>query len=72
MTVTDIIARLRNRIHDSPIPAEHLMDDAADEIERLRAALGEIAAREYGDSNTDWIAIDIARAALNQQITRDK
>lgn len=35
--VSDIIERLRNRIHDSPMPAELLMDEAADEIERLSA-----------------------------------
>lgn len=35
--MTDIIDRIRNRIHDAPMPTEHLLDEAADEIERLRA-----------------------------------
>lgn len=37
--MADILTRLRDRINDSHMDAEHLMDDAADEIERLRAAL---------------------------------
>ena len=64
--MTDIIARLRNRIHDSPIPAEHLMDDAADEIERLRAALEEIAIQSWEEHSRK-----IAEAALNQQTARN-
>ncbi len=35
--MTDIVERIRNRIHDAPMPTEHLLDDAADEIERLRS-----------------------------------
>jgi chromosome segregation ATPase len=37
--MTDVLDQLINRIHDSPIPAERLMDAAADEIESLRAQL---------------------------------
>ena len=32
----DIVARIRNRIHDAPMETEQLLDEAADEIERLR------------------------------------
>lgn len=31
----DIVNDIRSRIHDAPIPTEHLLDDAADLIERL-------------------------------------
>jgi cobalamin biosynthesis protein CobT len=37
--MTDIVERIRNRIHDSHMDAEHLMDEAADEIERLRGII---------------------------------
>jgi hypothetical protein len=35
----DLVARIRARPNDAPMPTEHLLDEAADEIERLRAAL---------------------------------
>lgn len=34
----DIIERLRGRVHDAKMDHEQMMDDAADEIERLRSA----------------------------------
>ena len=37
----DVLEQLRDRIHDSPLPMEYLMDDAADEIELLRRLLTE-------------------------------
>ena len=37
--MSDILDRLQNRIHDSHMDAERLMDDAYDEIERLRSIL---------------------------------
>lgn len=37
MTECDIVARLRGRVHDAQMDHEQMMDDAADEIERLRA-----------------------------------
>ncbi len=40
--MSDLVDRLRNRIHDAPMPTEHMLDEAADEIERLRKALGRI------------------------------
>jgi hypothetical protein len=36
----DIVERIRNRLNDAPLPTEYLLDEAADEIERLRADLG--------------------------------
>ena len=35
----DIVARIRARPNDAPLPTEYLLDDAADEIERLRREL---------------------------------
>jgi len=37
--VTNIIDRIINRIHDAPMPTEHLLDDTAETIARLRSAL---------------------------------
>lgn len=37
--MSDIVDRLRDRIHDSHMDAERLMDEAQDEIERLRIAM---------------------------------
>ena len=33
--MSDIVSRIRSRPHDAPMPTEHLLDDAATEIERL-------------------------------------
>lgn len=38
----DIVERIRNRIHDAPMPTEHLLDEAADYIEQLRGVLNEM------------------------------
>lgn len=35
----DIVERIRNRTHDAPMAIEFLLDDAAEEIERLRGLL---------------------------------
>jgi hypothetical protein len=35
----DLVSRIRNRIHDAPMPTEHLLDEAEVEIERLKARL---------------------------------
>lgn len=37
----DLVARLRDRIHDSHMDTERLIDDAADTIEALEAELAE-------------------------------
>ncbi len=34
-----IVEKIRNRIHDAPLETERLLDDAAEEIERLEAEL---------------------------------
>lgn len=35
MTDEELIAAIRNRIHDAPMKTEHLLDAAADRIEAL-------------------------------------
>ena len=37
--MNDIVERIEGRIHDAPMPTEHLLDECAEEIKRLRAAL---------------------------------
>ena len=37
--MTDIVERIRNRIHDAPMETERLLDEAAEEIELLRLEL---------------------------------
>jgi hypothetical protein len=37
--VSDLVERLRNRIHDAPISTEFLLDEAAARIEAMEAAL---------------------------------
>jgi len=37
--MSDIVQRLRDRVHDSHMDNERLMDEAADEIERLRGLI---------------------------------
>jgi hypothetical protein len=57
---TTIVERLRNRINDAPMPTEHLLDEAANRIEALEAALRAIADKHlYADQYQS-----IARAAL--------
>ena len=56
----DIVLRLRSRPNDSPMHAEYMMDDAADEIDRLREALEKIL--DEGDNGDSMAAI--ARIAL--------
>jgi hypothetical protein len=36
---TDLVARIRARQNDAPMPTERLLDEAADEIERLRGVM---------------------------------
>jgi hypothetical protein len=33
--MSDLVGRIETRIHDSPMPIEHLLDECADEIRRL-------------------------------------
>ena len=63
--VQDIVERLRERINDSPMPAERLIDEASEEIERLRAAL-EFYASGVGHTEIDDNGAT-ARAALSQE-----
>jgi hypothetical protein len=35
----DIVERIRRRLNDAPMETERLLDEAADEIERLRLEL---------------------------------
>ena len=39
MMQDDIVKRIRDRIHDAPMETERLLDEAADEIVRLRLEL---------------------------------
>lgn len=58
----DLAAELRRGIDPADIPgAEALMDKAADEIERLRAALKDIAS--MGDEDNEWDGRDKFRNA---------
>jgi len=34
--MADIVTRIENRMHDAPMPTEHLLDEAAEEIVKLR------------------------------------
>ena len=61
----DIVERIRERIHDSHMQIEHLLDEAADEIERLRlaklpnwaqAALTSSSAKITIQQHKDWLA----------------
>jgi hypothetical protein len=38
----DLLERIRSRPNDAPLPTEYLLDEAADEIERLWGVLDEI------------------------------
>lgn len=59
--MADIVERIRERPHDAPMPTERLLDEAAAEIARLRAALAEIVDAPDIDIMRVWA---IARAAL--------
>lgn len=56
---TGLVSRIRDRPNDAPMETERLLDDAADEIDRLRAALTEIM-RGKGEARA-WV---IANEAL--------
>ena len=61
--MTDIVERLRNRINDAPMPTERLLDEAADEIERLYglihdAFMAMCAQRDNPDDEVFQDAID--------------
>jgi hypothetical protein len=64
--MTDIVERLRMRCGHGKEALDYAsmrMEEAADEIDRLRAALKEIAGLEY-----DHVAmVDIARIALEKK-----
>lgn len=40
--MTDIVQRIRTRPHDAPMPTEHLLDDAADELEKMRERVAQM------------------------------
>jgi hypothetical protein len=60
--------RLRNRVNDCPLPAEHLMDEALARIEQLEEALRELVRRfdrrDWVLSGDDSKALHYARQAL--------
>jgi hypothetical protein len=63
--MTDIVERLRlapDADFYRPSKWFELMNEAADEIEQLQAALQEIA-----DSDVHWRAVNIARVALQNK-----
>ena len=67
--MTDIVERLRGNAIGNParIPWPHrLLHDAAEEIERLRAALEFYGPGHQYDAWCCWNAIMLARAALAQ------
>lgn len=35
----DLVQRIRSRPHDAPMPTEHLLDETADAMEKMLAAL---------------------------------
>jgi len=69
--MTDIVERLRAFVAGEMILAEEAIADAADEIERLRAALTEIADSEDfitgSDKSNLVVAITIARETLKEE-----
>jgi len=40
--VGDIVDRIRNRLNDAPMPTERLLDEAADRIAELEAAISDV------------------------------
>ena len=69
--MTDIVERLRAFVAGEMILAEEAIAEAADEIERLRAALTEIADSEDfitgSDKSNLVVAITIARETLKEE-----
>ena len=53
--MTDIVERIKTRIHDSPMPIEHLLDDCAEEIKRLRAFIGWV---------DDWTSYEVGSYSI--------
>ena len=53
----DLVVLIRGRIHDSHMETERLLDNAADEIERLRAVLVKIreTAVTSRDDDRTWM-----------------
>lgn len=47
--MSDLVQRIRDRPNDAPMPTERLLDEAADEIERLEAALIMVLEPRAGD-----------------------
>lgn len=75
--VFEVLERLRNRLHDAPMPSEYLMDDAADTIasltaenERLRAALAAMLAEAKINGRVSQATYRTSRTAL--QSSEDK
>jgi hypothetical protein len=62
INITDIVKRIRSRPNDAPMPTEHLLDEAADRIKKLEAALREI--ENYNRNGGSIQTCEIARAAL--------
>jgi hypothetical protein len=46
--VDEVIERLRNRPHDAPMESEYLMDDAADLLSSMKAALEGLLSERCG------------------------
>lgn len=69
VTTDDLVTRIRERPNDAPLPTEYLLDDAADEIERLRTELAKIRDYKLPDNVTaetgiTWLQI-LANKALS-------
>jgi hypothetical protein len=65
----DIVDRLRNRIHDSHMDAERLMDDAEEEIILLRMSMvriRQLAMDNDGDTEDACAALDAIEAIAAQ------
>lgn len=54
--MSDLLRRLRNRVHDSHMHIEHLLDDSADEIERQSKLIDELV--EMAKNYTSLIRSD--------------
>ena len=81
--MTDILDRIRNRVHDAPMTAEYLLDDAGDAIADLRlilsVALAKLdAVQDDGPEGEGWQSDELkslirrGHAALEQRPAQPK